>query len=57
MKIFIVQNQDEVVLAVFNKKHKAKTFIKDFGKKIWKERWFVSEHKLNKIDKWLYKVG
>lgn len=55
MKIHIIFNSDETVMAVFKKKHKAKAFIRDVGKKIWNEKWYIETHKLNKIDKWLYK--
>lgn len=55
MKIYIIFNKDEIVLAVFKKKHKAKRFVKNIGKKIWNEQWVIETHKLNKIDKWLYK--
>lgn len=53
MTVYMVQNNDELVMAIFRKKSRAKSFTKRIGLKRWNEKWKIVPVKLNKIDTWV----
>lgn len=52
MRVYVVQNKDDIVFGVFKKKRKAKACAK-IGKEIWNEGWTVTKYKLNKVSDFL----
>ena len=55
MKIHVVHNGDGVVLGAFTCGLDAKKFVKNVGKKKWKEDWDVTSHELNHVEDWILK--
>lgn len=53
MKVYIVDNNDGVVLAVLRKKDAAKRLVTNTGKKKWNESWNINEMNLDEIETWI----
>lgn len=52
MKMFLVSNNDDTILGLFDKKSKAKDLVK-LGKKRWNETWGVQPIKVNHVELWV----
>ena len=57
MKVHVVQNSEDLVMAIFKTRAKAKKFAKDIGKKRWNEKWDITSIKLGRIEDWILVGG
>ena len=53
MTVYVVQNASGIVMAIFETKIRAKTFIKGVGQKRWNEMWLVGEYQIGEVDNWI----
>jgi hypothetical protein len=53
MKLYIVKNPDNMIMAIFDKSWKADKFIVEVGHKRWNEGWVLEQLKLNSVDEWI----
>jgi hypothetical protein len=51
--VFVVQNGDGLLLAVFSEQKGAKKMVEEIGHRRWGEEWQISKIKLNQIGRWL----